>query len=74
MTETEALQIAREYAQSKGWHWRGPVKVSPQRQFLLLGPIVGWKVETNFGRLGANGWYVVSERNKQVVKAGYVPR
>ena len=66
ITREDALQIAKEECDRRGWPWREPVAVYWRFTY--------WFVWTNARAMGAKAWIKVNKRNGKVCSAGYIPR
>jgi hypothetical protein len=70
LSEAEVLEIARRYADERGWTWREPVNVRPVRHE----GAAAFRVDTHVGFRGVNARIVVRAADGSVLDAGYLPR
>jgi hypothetical protein len=70
MSEQELIDLAREYADRRGWTWREPVQARP----------VKWKgvdacqIDTHIGFRGLNVSVVLAVTDGSILNAAYMPR
>lgn len=70
ITEEQAITIAREIADERGWSWRGRVRVSRRRQWFFFGRL-SFEVFTNADYRGGNVIVEVAADTGEVLRAGY---
>jgi len=65
------IEVARHYAESRGWPWRLPVDATLSRSNPADRQ---WTVRTNAFAIGMNARIVVRESDLSVIDAGYLKR
>ena len=65
VTQEDALRIAREECERRGWPWVEPIGVSRH--------LLGYEILTNMRSLGQNATIRVSGRSGIVVQASFLP-
>lgn len=73
ITREEAIEIARAHAETRGWPWRGAVKVTAERTFILFGRRT-FRVTSNADMLGGNVFVTIAADTGEILHAGYGPR
>lgn len=71
MTETQAIEIAREYAAAHNWPWEEPIKCG-RRRVWFASPC--WDVRSNADSRGRNVVIVVDEKSKSVSSGRFLLR
>jgi hypothetical protein len=66
ISEEAAVLIARQACETRGWAWRGTIRV-----WSRWGK---WVVLTNAQAIGANARIVIDQQTGTVVNASYAPR
>ena len=72
ITGTEALEIARARATTKGWAFAAPVEVLERRSW--SGRVTRYEIETNADKLGTKARFVIDAESGSVVSEGYISR
>ena len=72
MTEADAIERARTYAEQQGWPWRQPVQAACYRRWFI--GEMRWRVASNRGLRGGNAYIEIDDRTGEVLKANYIPR
>ncbi len=72
MTESEAVQRAREIAEAKGWAWVEPSTSCFRRAWFGGGG--KWQIFSNASGLGAKVRIVIDDATGTVLEEGYIPR
>lgn len=73
LTPPEAERIARELAESRGWTWLEPVRVTQRRRFVFFGRMT-FEVRSNADRIGANAVVEVDAESAAVRRSAYIAR
>lgn len=70
ISEDDAISIARDAAESRGWSWRGRVIVNRRRKWILFGRL-SFEVFTNADYRGGNVIVEVDAETREVLRAGF---
>lgn len=73
LTPADAERIAREHAESRGWTWLEPVRVTRRRRFVFFGRVT-FEVRSNADRIGANAVVEIDAESGGVRRSAYLPR
>jgi hypothetical protein len=78
MTRDEAVAMARQIAETRGWVWHGRVAARLERRGGLLarlfGPARRWHVLSNASGKGCNVCVTIDDESGEVVRASFWPR
>jgi hypothetical protein len=72
VTEADAIERARAFAEQKGWPWRQPVHAEIRRRWFIGG--LRWRIVSNYGMRGGNAYIELDDQTGEVLKANYIPR
>jgi hypothetical protein len=70
MSEQELIDLAREYADRRGWTWREPV----QARLLTWKGVDACQIDTHIGFRGLNVSVVIAVTDGSILNAAYMPR
>ena len=70
MNEQELIDLAREYADRRGWTWREPV----QARLVKWKGVDACQIDTHIGFRGLNVSVVVAVTDGSILNAAYMPR
>jgi hypothetical protein len=70
MSEEELVDVARRYADERGWTWREPV----QAQIVKWQGVDACQIDTHVGFRGVNVRVVVAVTDGAILNAAYMPR
>lgn len=70
ISEDDAVAIAREVAETRGWSWRGRVVVNRRRKWIFFGEL-SFEVFSNADYRGGNVIVAVDAKTGEVLRAGF---
>lgn len=70
--QTHAIEIARKFAEEKGWAFAEPLDVRTRRRW--FGDIKHFEIETNAGKLGTKARFVIDAVSGTIMSSGYIRR
>ena len=70
MTEEYILEVARRYADQRGWTWLDPVEI----RAVSWASLPAFQVDTNVGNRGLNISIILDAADGSVMHAGFLPR
>jgi hypothetical protein len=73
VSEEEAVALAKEVADEKGWPWALPVRVSRRKPWLSRGG-GRWEIFSNGNALGASVRVVINDDTGEVIERGFISR
>ena len=68
----QAIEIARNRAEEKGWAFVEPLQVIKRRRW--FGVSSRFEIETNAGKLGTKARFVIDAMTGNIISEGYIPR
>ena len=73
ISESRAVEIARQRADEKGWGFVEPVATITRRAWISGRP-KRYEIETNAGNRGTKARFVIDAETGDVLSEGYIPR
>lgn len=73
ISQAEAIEIARQRADEKGWGFAEPVAVVT-REAWFSNRVLRYEIETNAGMLGTKARFVIDGDSGAILDEGYMPR
>jgi len=70
--QEEAIEIARNRAEEKGWAFSEPLSVITRQDWRK--GITRFEIETNAGKLGTKARFTVDAKTGEIISEGYIPR
>jgi hypothetical protein len=66
ISKDEAIKIAKQECDRRGWGWLEPVEIKQGRK--------AWKIRTNAFSRGTIAIFSIDHQTGAVLRAGYIPR
>ena len=72
ISEAEAIRLAKQLAEEKGWGWLDPAHATLRRPW--FGPVGRWEILSNAAGKGPQVRVILDAQSGQVIEKGYIPR
>jgi hypothetical protein len=72
ISEAEAIRLAKQLADEKGWGWLDPPYATLRRPW--FGPGGRWEIFSNAAGKGPKVRVVLDAQSGQIIDQGYIPR